>query len=260
MTTADHYILFPSQEDIYWLVAVQTLHDLLNKAHHFSCLITAFFYFLPPAQISTPFLISWPVALLSSCDSLQASTQEAKLLPFCSVSFFSTSACSLASVLSFSALNRTLSSAFSLSRVSEVSANSCSLLTASLSWRLFSRCCASNLSSVLRTTNFSCRLSRHSCASCWERRSRAWCRDWTSRWSARNSLRRMALGPGSCVSADVLSALCAEPECCRMNCRRLGNVIGRSSGYFTLRCFLKEKEKKGTQTWQTNFFFLTTLY
>lgn len=201
---------------------------------------------------------------ISSCQPYfltenKACAQEAKWLLFCSVSFLSTSACSLASVLSVSALSRTLSSVFSFSRFSEASASSCSRLTASLSCRLFSRCCSSKLRlsrcssafsvSKARASNFSRRLSRHSCASCWERRSRAWCRAWTSRWSVRNSDPRKGLCPGPSVSTNGLYTWCKEPECCRMKRRRLGNVMGRLSGNFTLRCFLKGKRKR-TQEWK----------
>lgn len=208
---------------------------------------------------SFPGPVSFLFSLPHSQGSLQACAQEAKWLLFCSVSFLSTSACSLASVLSVSALSRTLSSVFSFSRFSEASASSCSRLTASLSCRLFSRCCSSKLRlsrcssafsvSKARASNFSRRLSRHSCASCWERRSRAWCRAWTSRWSVRNSDPRKGLCPGPSVSTDGLCTWCKEPECCRMKRRRLGNVMGRLSGNFTLRCFLKGKRKR-TQEWK----------
>ncbi len=184
-------------------------------------------------------------------------------LLFCYASFLSTSACSLASVLSFSALSRTLSSVFSFSRFSDVSASSCSRLTASPSCRLFSLCCSSKLclscsssafwASKLWESNVSLRLSRHSCASCWERRWRAWRSVWTSRWSARNSARKTALGPEPSASLDAvtgLSAFCTEPECCRMKWSRLGNVMGRSSGNFTLKCLLEEKQQKEEQEWE----------
>lgn len=230
---------------------------LLQKSllfHHISGLIKAIFviHFSPP-------FISRPSSSSQCCsqDSLQTCGQDAMWLLFCSASLLSTSACSLAIVLSFTALSRTLSSVFSFSRFSEVSASSCSRLTASPSCLLFSRCCSSKLclsrcssafcASKLRVSNFSRRLSRHSCASCWERRSRAWCSAWTSCWSARNSVRKIALGPGPFASLEAtgLSACCTEPECCRMNWRRLGSVMGRSSGNFTLECFLEEKQKQG---------------
>lgn len=199
-----------------------------------------------------------------SQDSLQTFVQEAMWLLFCSVSFLSTSVGSLASVLSFSALSRTLSSVFSFSRFSEVSASSCSRLTASPSCRLFSRCCSSKLFlswcrsafwvSRLRVLNFSLRLSRHSCASCWESRSRAWRSVWTSCRSARNSAWKRAEGPepsASLAAVTGLSAYCTEPECCRMKRRRLGNVMGRSSGNFTLKCFLEEEHGLGKQNNKT---------
>lgn len=100
---------------------------------HISGLIAAFFPLLfqssllfpgPPASALSSL---FSLLLRHSQDSLLTDVQEAMWLLFCSASFLSTSA----SVLSFSAFSRILSSVFSFSRLSEVSASSCSRLTAS---------------------------------------------------------------------------------------------------------------------------------
>lgn len=147
------------------------------------------------------------------------SGQEAIWLLVCSASFLSTSGCSLVFVVSLSALTRTLSRAFSFSRFSEVSASSCSRLTASPSCRLFSRCCFSKLflsccsstfwAVMACVSNFSRRLSRQSCANCWERCSRALRSVWTSFWSARNSAWKTAPGPERSASLEAVTGLSA---------------------------------------------------
>ena len=258
-----HFILVFSCDEIDQVVALLVLHELLIsvsfhplRSNH-SFLSHPFVFLLPPPR-----------------DSLRTCVQEAIWLLFCSGSFLSSSSsssscsCSCSSVLSLTALSRILSSVFSFSRFSEVSASSCRRLTAFPSSWLFSWCCSSRLclsrcssafwDSKPRLSNVRCRLSRHSCASCWDRRSRAWCSVWTSRCSARNSARRTAAGPEPSAfteEATGLSASCAEPECCRTKWRRLGNVMGRSSGNFTLRCFLKEKKKLKLYTLSLCFSF-----
>ncbi len=149
--------------------------------------------------------------------------------------------------LSLRTASSTLRSVFSFSSSSDASASSCSLWTVSLSCRVFSLysvssrplCSCSSAFWVCSVCVYSVsqRFSLHRTESCWERRSRARCRENTcccSAWSSASSSAR-----GSAPVPDS-SSQGAWPVCCRTKRSRLGTVMGVFSGNFTLICFLGE--------------------